>query len=65
MVITPCMAQQEPTRVICSKDLTSYTTLKYEVDSKKEVNDTLYSANVFITILRPSKAFYLGDTLYM
>ncbi|MBK9104531.1 MAG: hypothetical protein IPL92_08160 [Saprospiraceae bacterium] len=65
IAITLCKAQQVPTRVVCSKDLTSYTTLKYEIDSKQVVIDSVYSANVFITILRPSKAFYLGDTLYM
>lgn len=63
--LTLCKAQQGPTRVTCSKDLTSYTTLRYEIASKKEVNDSLYTANVFIAISRPTSAFYLGDTLYM
>jgi hypothetical protein len=65
VAMTPCMGQQTATRVICSKDLTSYTTLHYEIASKTKVNDSLYSANVFITITNPTKAFYLGDTLYM
>ena len=65
IAIVPCKAQQEITRVICSKDLTTYTTLSYKIDSKKKINDSLYSANVFISISRPSKEFYVGDTLYM
>ncbi len=63
--MTPCKGQQAATRVLCSKDLTSYTTLNYEIASKAKVNDSLYAANVFITITNPTKAFYLGDTLYM
>lgn len=62
---TPCKGQQAATRLFCSKDLTSYKTLIYEIASKTKVNDSLYSANVFITITNPTKAFYLGDTLYM
>lgn len=65
IAITPCKAQRETTRVLCSQDLTSYRTLRYQIGMKKEVNDSLYSANVFITISRPTGAFYRGDTLYM
>ena len=65
IAITPCQAQQLTTRVICSKDLASYPTVYYEIASKKKVNDSLYTANVFISIRRPSSAFYSGDTLFM
>jgi hypothetical protein len=65
IAISLCQAQQMKTQVICSKDLASYPTVYYEIASKKKVNDSLYTANVFIGIKRPSSSFYCGDTLFM
>lgn len=65
LAFTPAIAQQPTTRVFVDNDPDSYKTLRYEVGSKRKVNDSLSSSNVFITITQPNSAFYRGDTLYM